>query len=178
MVCDRCLASVKNILDQQNLPYTKVSLGRIELSQEISEEQLRALEKELNKIGFELVLERNDKVVNAIKALIIEVVYRREDFKNKKLSEILSEGLHYDYSHLTGMFSKAEAQSIQSFYNKVKTERIKELLEYDELSIAEIADEMGYGSAAYLSTFFKKETGLKPSEYKQAFTSRNSLDSI
>ncbi len=178
MVCDRCLASVKNILEQQELSYSKVSLGRIELNQEISEEQLRSLEQELNKTGFELVIERSDKIVNGIKALIIEVVYRRGDFKNKKLSEILSEGLHYDYSHLTGMFSKAEDQSIQNFYNKVKTERIKELLEYDELSIAEIADEMGYSSAAYLATFFKKETGLKPSEYKQEFVSRNSLDRI
>lgn len=178
MVCDRCLASVKNLLAAQNLSYKNVSLGRIELKEEISEEQLRLLEGELNKTGFELILERSDKIVNSIKALIIEMVYDRSDFGNKKLSEVLSERLHYEYSHLSGIFSKEENQSIQSFQNKVKTERIKELLEYDELSIAEIADKMGYGSAAYLSTFFKKETGLKPSEYKQQFTSRNSLDSI
>ncbi|WP_245760415.1 helix-turn-helix domain-containing protein [Salegentibacter flavus] len=178
MVCARCLTSVKNLLEAQNLSYKDVSLGRIELKEEISEEQLSLLESELNKTGFELVIERSDKIVNAIKAIIIEMVYHRSDFGNKKLSEILSERLHYDYSHLTGIFSKAENQSIQSFQNKIKTERIKELLEYDELSIAEIADEMGYGSAAYLSTFFKKETGLKPSEYKQRYTSRNSLDSI
>lgn len=178
MVCDRCLMSVKNLLAAQNLPYKNVSLGRIELKEEISEEQLNMLESELNKTGFELVLERSDKIVNAIKSIIIEMVYHRRDFDNKKLSEILSERLHYDYSHLTGIFSKAENQSIQSFQNKIKTERIKELLEYAELSIAEIADEMGYGSAAYLSTFFKKETGLKPSEYKQQHISRNSLDSI
>lgn len=178
MVCDRCLTSVKNILVAQNLSYKNVSLGRIELKEDISEEQLSLLETELNKSGFQLVLERSDKIVNSIKALIIKLVYHRSDFENKKLSEILSERLHYDYSHLTSIFSKAENQSIQSFQNKIKTERIKEFLEYDELSIAEIADEMGYGSAAYLSTFFKKETGLKPSEYKQQYTSRNSLDSI
>lgn len=178
MVCDRCLMSVKNLLAAQGLSYKTVKLGKIELEEEISEEQLSALEKELNKTGFELVLERSDKIVNAIKATIIEMVYHRSDFGNKKLSQILSDRLNYDYSHLTGIFSKAENQSIQSFQNKIKTERIKELLEYDQLSIAEIADEMGYGSAAYLSTFFKKETGLKPSEYKQQYTSRNSLDSI
>ncbi|MGY5851624.1 helix-turn-helix domain-containing protein [Salegentibacter sp. F14] len=162
----------------QNLSYKNVSLGRIELQEEISIEQLRNLERELNSTGFELVLERSEKIVNEIKAVIIEMVYHRHDFENKKLSEILSQRLHYDYSHLTGIFSKAENQSIQSFLNKIKIERIKEFLEYDELSMTAIADEMGYSSAAYLSTFFKKETGLKPSEYKQEFTSRDTLDSI
>ncbi len=178
MVCDRCLKSVRNTLEQQNLKYEHISLGRIEFKEELSKTQFQLLKKELDASGFEIVAERTDKIVNDIKSLIIEWIYERKDFKNKKLSQVLSDELHYDYSHLTTIFTKAEGQSIQSFQNKIKAERIKELLEYDELNISEIADKMGFGSAAYLSTFFKKETGLNPSQYKLRHLERKPLDDI
>ena len=79
---------------------------------------------------------------------------------------------------IINIFSKAEGHSIQSFQNKIKAERIKELLEYGELNISEIADKMGFGSAAYLSTFFKKETGMNPSQFKSKHQDRKSLDNI
>jgi AraC-like DNA-binding protein len=178
MVCDRCLTSVRNTLKQQNLKYEYISLGRIEFEKELSKAQFQLLEEELNANGFEIVAVRNNKIVTDIKSLIIEVVYEHRDIGNKKLSTVLSEKLHYDYSHLTSIFTKAEGQSIQSFQNKIKAERIKELLEYDELNISEIADKMDFGSAAYLSTFFKKETGLNPSQYKLRHSERKSLDNI
>jgi AraC-like DNA-binding protein len=37
---------------------------------------------------------------------------------------------------------------------------------YDELSLSEIADALGYSSPAYLSSQFKKITGLTPTFYK------------
>lgn len=178
MVCDRCLRSVENTLRQQNLNYITISLGRIEFENKLSAAQFQGLEEELNASGFEIVAERNNKIVTDIKSLIIELVYEQKDSGNKKLSEVLSEELHYDYSHLTSIFTKAEGQSIQSFQNKIKAERVKELLEYGELNISEIADKMGFGSAAYLSTFFKKETGLNPSQYKLRDSERKSLDGI
>lgn len=178
MVCDRCLMSVEKTLQQQNLNYINISLGRIEFENELSEAQFQSLEEELNANGFEIVAERNNKIVTDIKSLIIELVYEHKDSGNKKLSEVLSEELHYDYSHLTNIFSKAEGHSIQSFQNKIKAERIKELLEYGELNISEIADKMGFGSAAYLSTFFKKETGMNPSQFKSKHQDRKSLDKL
>lgn len=178
MVCDRCLMSVENTLERHNLEYEQVSLGRIELKEPLSESQFQVLEKELKANGFEIVAERNDKIVTDIKSLIIEIVYEHKNFEHKKLSKILSEELHYDYSHLTGIFSTAEGQSIQRFQNRIRTERIKELLEYNELNISEIADKMGFGSAAYLSTFFKKETGMSPSQFKSQHRDRRPLDKI
>lgn len=178
MVCDRCLMSVERTLQQQNLNYISISLGRIEFENEISETQFQDLEEALNANGFEIVAERNNKIVTDIKSLIIELVYKHKDSGNKRLSEVLSDKLHYDYSHLTSIFTKIEGQSIQSFHNKIKVERIKELLEYDELNISEIADKMGFGSAAYLSTFFKKETRMNPSQFKSQHQDRKSLDNI
>jgi AraC-like DNA-binding protein len=38
---------------------------------------------------------------------------------------------------------------------------------YDELSLAEIADQLGYSSPAHLSGQFKQVTGLPPSHFKK-----------
>lgn len=178
MVCDRCLMSVRSILDNLKLEYNNLSLGRLEFQKPLSIKEFDALEKELKKMGFEIVAERNARIVNTIKTKIIQLVYEKKDFHNKKLSEVLSNALHYDYSYLTGIFTKTEGHSIQSYNNKVKAERIRELLEYNELNISEIAHKMAFGSAAYLSTFFKKETGLSPSQYKLQHSERKSLNDI
>lgn len=178
MVCDRCLMSVRSILDNLELEYKNLTLGRLELYKPLSATAFDNLDKELQKVGFEIVAARNERIVTAIKARIIELVYEKRNFDDKKLSEILSDALHYDYSYLTGIFTKAEGRSIQSYHNKIKAERIRELLEYDELNISEIANKMDFGSAAYLSTFFKKETGLSPSQYKLQYWERKSLNDI
>jgi len=48
-----------------------------------------------------------------------------------------------------------------------KIEKVKELIVYDELSVQQIADQLGYSSVAYLSNQFKKVTGLTPSHFKK-----------
>ena len=117
-------------------------------------------------------------MINKIKSLIIEKVYS-EDASVEKLSGLLTSGLNYDYSLITHVFTESEGQSIQKFYNAVRIERVKELLHYDDWSIAMIADNLGYSTPAYLSTSFKNATGLTPSEYKKLHSKdRKSLDSI
>ena len=178
MVCPRCKLSVEEILTRLGIPYSEVTLGQVKLQVPLEAEMQERLSLELGKVGFELAEERNQKISNRIKAIIIEQIYS-EDAATGNLSETLSEKLNYDYSHLTSIFRQTEEQSIQNFQNKIRLERIKELLEYGEMNISEIADAMGFGSAAYLSTFFKKGTGLNPSQYKlQQGRGRRSIDSV
>jgi AraC family transcriptional activator of pobA len=42
-------------------------------------------------------------------------------------------------------------------------------LAYTALDIQQIAHELGYGDAAYFSRFFRKQAGIKPSEFRAAF---------
>ncbi|MNY46957.1 DNA-binding transcriptional regulator AraC [compost metagenome] len=56
--------------------------------------------------------------------------------------------------------------SIEKYAIFQKIEYIKELLIYDELSLAQIAEKLNYSSTAYLSNQFKKNTGLTPTQFK------------
>jgi AraC-like DNA-binding protein len=178
MVCNRCILAVREILQRNDIAFQNISLGTIELQDSIDPHKTELLQKEFKKVGFEIISEKNERIVKQIKAIILEEIFEADSNSNQNLSVTLTEKLHFDYSHLSAIFSKTEGKSIQTYQNELKVERIKELLEYDELSISEIADKLGFGSAAYLSTQFKKITGSTPSQYKISKKNRNTLDTI
>lgn len=179
MVCERCILSVTEILERLEIPFRQVTLGEVILNSSLDPEKRTLLKSELQQVGFELIDDKNEKLVNKIKSIIIEGIYTDSNFSNKNLSFILSEKLHFDYSYISSLFSKVEGKSIKQFQQEIKTERVKELLEYDELNISEIALDLGYSSAAYLSTQFKRSTGFTPSQYKfQHLKARNPLDKV
>jgi AraC family transcriptional regulator len=69
--------------------------------------------------------------------------------------------------------------TIEQFFILQKIERAKELIVYDEMSLTQIAYELGYSSVAHLSNQFKKITGLTPSYFKGLKQKqRNSLDEV
>lgn len=176
-VCQRCISTVEKILKDHGISYQHVELGYAHLNEIPSEAELAALQQSFKKVGFEIIESRNMQLINKVKSVIIQHIYK--DDMHKKLSEILSENIPYDYSHLSQLFSEDQQQTIQQYYNTVKMERAKELLDYDEDSIAMVADKLGFSTAAYFSTAFKNYTGYTPSEYKNLpKKNRNKLDSI
>ncbi|CAN5327579.1 hypothetical protein BH23BAC2_BH23BAC2_26050 [soil metagenome] len=177
MVCPRCIITVEDILSRLDIPFEEISLGEVLLSQPLTVQKSVKLSTALQKVGFELIAEKNKRLSNQIKSLIISGIYEGPNFSHKNLSVVLSEQLHSDYSHLSSVFSKTEGKSIQKYQQEIKSERVKELLEYDEMNISQIAEDLGYSSAAYLATQFKKSTGLTPSQYKlDHVKKRTSLD--
>ena len=118
--------------------------------------------------GFELLEAPRARLVEQIKDAVIRLVHYREAAPSANLSRYLSELLHKDYSTLSKAFSEETGTTIERYAIVQKIERVKELLTYDELTLNEIADRLGYSSAAYLSTQFKQITGLTPSAFKRS----------
>ena len=50
---------------------------------------------------------------------------------------------------------------------RVRINRIRELLRETDLSIGEIADRTGFAYGEYLAAVFKRETGMTPTEFRQ-----------
>jgi AraC-like DNA-binding protein len=63
-------------------------------------------------------------------------------------------------------FSEVEGSTIEKYLIAQKIEKVKELMMYDELTLSQIANQLGYSSVAYLSSQFKKQTGLTPTFYR------------
>ena len=176
MVCQRCVMTVENILKKEQIPYSKVSLGEVELTRDLSADEVNKVEEDLKQVGFELITGRTNKIVEDIKQLVMEYIALGDD-KKSKLSSFITKKLHYDYSYLSDLFSSIEGITIEQYLIVQRIEKVKEFLVYDQLSLTEIAFQLGYSSVHHLSAQFKKVTGLTPSHFKKIGNDkRRSLD--
>lgn len=166
MVCSRCKLVVRNVFGELGIEPVSVDLGEVELKAAPSAGQLEALNRQLEDLGFEIIDDRKSQVIEQIKKVIITLVHHSEEAPKMNLSDILTEKLNYDYSYLSNLFSEVEGLTIEKYLIAQRVEKVKELLRYDQLTLSQIADQLGYSSVAYLSNQFKKQTGLSPSFYK------------
>lgn len=167
MVCSRCITVVSSIFEKHQLTPASVRLGEVDLlNKTIEPAQLLSLNEDLLKIGFEIIDDKKGKVIEKIKNTIVDLIHHSEDGLNVNLSSFLSDKTNYDYNYLSNLFSEVEGTTIEKYFISQKIEKVKELLVYDELSLSEIAYKLDYSSVAYLSSQFKKVTGLTPSFYK------------
>lgn len=168
MVCDRCKLAIKNQLNDLKLDPISVELGEVDFGETVlTSDQIKQIKASIEPIGFELLDDKNSTLVEKIKTLIIELVHRNDEPIQVKLSDYIRTHLNYDYHYLSNLFSSIEGTTIEHYYIEQKIEKVKELLVYDELTLSEIAFQMGYSSVAHLSGQFKKITGLTPSHFKK-----------
>jgi AraC-like DNA-binding protein len=181
MVCRRCIYMVGQLSEQSGLHPQSIKLGEIELPTEPSPGQLAALEQKLREFGFELLTDQKHRIIEKIKTLVIEHIQQDDHLREKGplFSTLLADSLHKDYSSLSKLFSEVEGITIEKYIIGQKIEKVKEWLVYDELSLSEMADRLGYSSVAHLSAQFKKTTGFTPSAFrKQKDHHRRSIDKL
>jgi YesN/AraC family two-component response regulator len=166
MVCDRCKMVVRSELEKLGLHPLSVELGEVEFDRDISEEEKQRINERFTVLGFELIDDRKSRLIERVKTLVIDLVHHSGKHIHVNLSDYLTQHIPLEYNYLSNLFSEIEGTTIEKFHIAQKTERVKELLVYGELSLSEIADQMGYSSVAYLSAQFKKVTGLTPSHFK------------
>jgi len=167
MVCNRCKMMVKSELEKAGFHPLKVELGEVELKEELNDLQKQQLDSTLQQLGFELIDDRKSRLIEKVKNLIVDLVHYKNNELKTNLSEYLSSHLHHDYTYITNLFTQVEGTTIEQFFIAQKIEKVKELLVYDELTLSEISYRLNYSSVAYLSSQFKKVTGLTPSHFKQ-----------
>jgi AraC family transcriptional regulator len=183
MVCNRCVMVVKQELERHGLHPEKVTLGEVTIKEEtLSDQQQDKLDSALVNLGFERIDDRKARLIEAIKSKVIQMIHHSDKVDLKfNWSDVLADEVHYEYNYLSNLFSSVEGVTLEQYIIRQKIEKVKELLFYDELSLSEIADKLGYSSVAHLSGQFKKITGFTPSEMKKSRNidqNRKPLDSI
>jgi len=181
MVCHRCVLSVEDILNKAAIPFHNVVFGEIHLLQNLTPEDTAHLSAKLKEVGFELIDNHLSGLIEKIKMHVIRKARNEVEPKESrvKLSAYLSEKLHYEYTHLSSLFSAVEGRTIENYFIEQRIEKAKELLIYGQMTLSEIAMELDYSSPAHLSTQFKKTTGLTPSYFKEVgMARRKSLDQV
>ena len=179
MVCDRCKMAVEQVLKDVDLTPERIDLGEVWLSDVPTEAQLAQLKTRLEALGFELLDDQRQQMIERMKTAIIALVHHHQGNKTLNLSVYLSQLLHRDYSALSKLFSEVTGLTIERYFIMQRIERVKELIRYDELTLTEIAYQMNYSSVAHLSSQFRSVTGMTPTQFRFMKTAqRANLDEV
>lgn len=75
--------------------------------------------------------------------------------------------MHLSQKQVYRIVMKKTGRSIKDLIERAKLDRAKKLLKNTELSLKEIADELGFSSEYYFNQFFKREEGYPPGVYRK-----------
>ncbi len=169
MVCPRCIKVVREDLTTLGLDVRSIVLGEVVVSGTVDVGQWANIRNALHEDGFELIEDRKAKTIERIKHAVIKLAQNNHRLHPLPLkdSEFIARDVGLDYHSLTVLFSSIENITIEQYLILQKIEHAKELLKYNELSLGEIAFQMGYSSVAHISTQFKKVTGMTPTAFKK-----------
>jgi len=88
--------------------------------------------------------------------------------KNMNVSEV-ADYLGISYAYLSKIFKNqfGGSEKLLDYLNRIRIEKAKELLASAELSLNEIADQVGYNNTQSLQRFFKKYENTTLGDYRK-----------
>jgi AraC family transcriptional regulator len=98
MVYDRCIIVTEAILNKLGVQNYEVSLGHIKFKDQVSNEILTNLREELQKVGFEIVEDKHQQLIESIIATIIKYLEFLNEGTTLKMSQYISDNVYYEYS--------------------------------------------------------------------------------
>lgn len=166
MVCRHCIKAVRQIFEKFDIEPESVSLGRVSIpAQHLEPSLLESLDKALHEAGFSRITDPDGGIVEQVKQAVMHHV-RSEEECRLNLSDCIERQLGISYDAASRIFSRHEGRTVENYCTAQRIERVKELLEYGELTLSEIAWHTGFSSPAHLSRRFKEITGITPSAYR------------
>lgn len=179
MVCPRCIKVVRDELRALGAEVLQVELGHARIRCNTSKIQITSISEILEKQGFELLEDENDMLLEKIRINLISYLTHIENNKEyESLSLYMSRKMGKNYCSISRHFSRNMDKTIEKHFIHLKIERVKELIDYNELTLSQIALKLGYNNVHYLSFQFKKVTGQSVTEYKKGITKRKFWDSL
>lgn len=179
MICPRCITVVSSELNNLDVEFEIEKLGEITVFNPRPEKR-EAIRQVLEKHGFELLKDKESLTVEQVKLAVIDLIHHNKEVpSNQRNSDYIAQRVGKSYSSLSKLFSKHENITIEKYTILQKIGKVKELLEYGELNLSEIASKLGYSSVHHLSSQFKSITGVSVNAYKETDSKeRNSIDAI
>ena len=156
------ISSLQSLL----LPCSDVDFADADLSRE-DEQTIKCLLEilclSLNKRRDEAKKASEDKDVQ----LFTDIVeYMKKNICSPLSVDDICSRFYVGRSKLKDLFRRFTGEGVIQHYNYLRTQKIINCLISDR-SVANIAETMAFSSQNYLSSFFKRETGMTPSDYRR-----------
>ena len=112
----------------------------------------------------------NHKILNRLEDILNEY-FNSDDLIKKGLPTVqhIAEALNVSPNYLSGLLKTLTGQSTQQHIHDKLIEKAKEKLSTTDLSVSEIAYELGFEHPQSFSKLFKTKTNFSPLEFRQSF---------
>lgn len=98
--------------------------------------------------------------------------YIKENYDKPLNNEMLSSMSGYHEYHLNRLFMKHVGTSVHKYILNIRINEAKKLLLTTELSLANIAENVGFNSNTHFSSYFKQVIGISPLEFRKQFKNK------
>jgi AraC-like DNA-binding protein len=129
-----------------------------------------AIAKEIEFICLEHVKEKGaiENVSSSENHIYMQILtYLQTHYRYNLRLEEVCEIFGCSKSYISHMFKKKSGCTFNGYINRVRIEQAKKLLVQTELSMNEIAEEVGFSAYFYFANTFKRFCGVSPREYKK-----------
>ncbi len=115
-----------------------------------------------------LVFEQNVPLENERPKWLNEIIAEMQRIENASWSvgDVLAK-VDYSHAHFAKLFKRYMGMSLVSYLAIVKMNAAHDYLLHSDLSISEIAANLGYDSNSHFNHVFHKHYGLSPSQYRK-----------
>lgn len=144
---------------QEALEEEKIAARNKSAWEAMTEQQKKLIPKE----------ERENKKPSEKYSTIIEntLQYLEEHYQEPNLSLArVAQQMYVGSSHLSKLFHQEVGCTFVEYVNRIRIDKVKELLIYSHLSITEIALKTGYKDCGYLGRLFRKYEGCSMRTYR------------
>ncbi len=153
--------------DKFDYAVSAIELGaKIYLTKPVRTEKLKEF---LTQLNHELVSQGvPEELCDHVQSEIVNEILRdiQQNYGSRLLLTPYAEKYHYSIEHLSRIFKEATGESFTSFVVGVKMRKAAQLMDSENLTLADIASRVGYTDYYQFSKIFKKHIGLSPKDYK------------
>lgn len=95
--------------------------------------------------------------------------YLQQHLAEEVSLSVLAEEFHLSPQYISQLFKNEIGVGFLNYLTNIRMEKAKKLLLSTALSIAEVAEQSGYGDYRVFTKVFKKSEGITPSQYRRDF---------
>ncbi|WP_139993214.1 response regulator transcription factor [Paenibacillus paridis] len=134
------------------------AVNAIETLDHLEEWMIQHLNELSRRLSLYAISSKRTEVIKAQQFVVSHVT-------EKLTLEDMANHLNLNSSYFSRLFKKETNQNFIEYVNMVKLQKAKELLQQSSKSVEEISDYLGYANKSYFIKLFKREMGMRPSEY-------------
>lgn len=124
--------------------------------------------KQLGTVLFENQNKEEEKraqdAIGIVQKHIMNYIHIPDEVSLVRLAELV----HFNPSYLSRLFKQCTGTNLSDYISEFRIKKARQLLENPDIKVHEVAEAVGYGSAANFARFFRKMTCMTPQEYRDS----------